>query len=134
MPIVMILLALHKIEIRDEGSRMGSGAVSFLALMRSLQLPALLASFTSPALLHYSGGPTTVGHIMDWREMAARSTAPTSFRIPFGGAWSGGKQVGSVPEDRGIGELVDDDLWDYGVDEKRGWTIGLAWLIACAIE
>jgi hypothetical protein len=103
-------------------------------LTLSLLLPALLASFTSPALLHYSGGPTTVGHVMDWREMAARSTAPTSFRIPFGGAWSGGKQVGSVPEDRGIGEMIDDDLWDYGVDEKRGWTIGLAWLIACAIE
>jgi hypothetical protein len=103
-------------------------------LTLSLLLPALLASFTSPALLHYSGGPTTVGHVMDWREMAARSTAPTTFKIPFGGAWSGGKQVGSVPEDRGIGEMVDDDLWDYGVDEKRGWTIGVALLIACAIE
>lgn len=71
---------------------------------------------------------------MDWRELSARSTAPTHFRIPFGGAWAGGKQVGTVPEDQEVGELVDDDLWDYGVDETRSWAIGAAWLIACAVE
>jgi hypothetical protein len=38
MPFVMILLTLHNIEISDEGTRMGSGTVSFLALMRLLQL------------------------------------------------------------------------------------------------
>jgi hypothetical protein len=75
-----------------------------------------------------------VGHIMDWREMAARSTAPASFKIPFGGAWAGGRQVGTVPEDVEVGEKVDDDLWDYGVDENRSWTLGVAWLVACAIE
>ena len=71
---------------------------------------------------------------MDWREMSARSTAPTSFKITFGGAWAGGKQVGTVPEDVQVGEMVDDDLWDYGVDEGRSWTLGFAWLVACAIE
>jgi hypothetical protein len=38
MPIVMILLTLHNIECRDEGTRMGSGTVSFLALTKLLQL------------------------------------------------------------------------------------------------
>ena len=109
---------------------------------------------TSPILLSYSGGPSTVSHILDWREMASRPTiSSTSFPgLTSGwrtlrGAWAGGKQVGSVESDEDIHEGIglgekrpvgieeeEEEVWDFGVDDKRGWLISLGWLIASAIE
>lgn len=91
----------------------------------SIIVPPLLSAFTSPDLLEYSGGSRAVGHIMDWREMAARPAVPmgsTWERIR--GAWAGGKKVGTH----------DTGAWDYGVDDKRGWVLGFAWIIATAVE
>jgi hypothetical protein len=78
-------------------------------LTLTLLLPPLLTYFSSPDPLLYSGGANTVGHILDWRELAGRSTVISS------------KAVGLV------------DL-DFGIDSKRGWVIGGCWLIASAIE
>ncbi len=61
------------------------------------------------------------------------------------GAWAGGKQVGMVEEEGGEGmgsgmkgtvgvEEEQDEVWDFGVDDKRGWLIGFSWLMASAIE
>lgn len=56
--------------------------------------------------------------------MAARPAVPTeSAWRKLRGAWSGGKQVGH-----------DASQWDYGVDDRRGWIIGMAWLVAAAVE
>ena len=126
-------------------------------LTLAILLPPLLATFTSPITLTYSGGPTTVSHLMDWREMAGRPTVSASSvlaAVPgdgegwhkLSGAWSGGKQIGSVEEGGGgIGEGVkgaggsagaeeEMEVWDFGVDDKRGWMIGMGWLLACCIE
>ncbi|WRT65765.1 uncharacterized protein IL334_002714 [Kwoniella shivajii] len=123
-------------------------------LTLSILTPPFLTSFTSPTLLSYAGGPSTVSHILDWREMAARPTlSKTSFPGVEGwkklrGAWAGGKEIGSVPtplgeegdlEDHpagGLGEggKVVDEYWEYGVDNKRGWIVGGVWLVAFAID
>ena len=62
------------------------------------------------------------------------------------GAWAGGKQIGELDEegDREKEQeqeetIVDSDRdemekWDLGVDDGRGWILGIAWLIASAIE
>ncbi|WVR03751.1 hypothetical protein IAU60_000746 [Kwoniella sp. DSM 27419] len=121
-------------------------------LTLSTILPPLLTSFTSPTLLAYAGGSSTVSHIMDWREMAARPTiSKDSFPGVEGwrklrGAWAGGKEIGSVahPELEDGGEVDDyrvidenkvlDEYWEYGVDDKRGWIIGGAWLVTFAVD
>ncbi|CAD6580823.1 MAG: hypothetical protein TREMPRED_002849 [Tremellales sp. Tagirdzhanova-0007] len=120
-------------------------------LFLSLLLPPLLQSFTSPVLLTYSGGPSAVSHILDWREMASRPTVSSS-SFPglsdgwrtLRGAWAGGKQVGVLEDDEeGIGagektgvhvEEEEEEVWDFGVDDKRGWLIGMCWLIASAVD
>jgi hypothetical protein len=126
-------------------------------LTLSIITPPLLAGLTSPSLLTYSGGPSTVSHILDWREMAGRPTISSSSFSHLSatldsaadgwrklrGAWAGGKQVGTVEGEEGIGVGqkagvgVDEEMeevWDFGVDDRRGWLIGLAWLAASAIE
>lgn len=68
------------------------------------------------------------------------------------GAWAGGKQVGSVEEDvegeegdkprYGSGAKdgkkpkseEEHEVWDYGVDDTRGWVIAAVWLIAAGVE
>ncbi|WWC60393.1 uncharacterized protein I303_102965 [Kwoniella dejecticola CBS 10117] len=120
-------------------------------LTLSILIPPFLTSFTTPVLLSYAGGPNTVSHIMDWREMAAKPTiSKTSFPGVEGlrklrGAWAGGKEIGSVPssnEDpaRFEGDNQDerdstyDEYWEYGVDRKRGWVLGGVWLVAFGID
>ena len=117
-----------------------------------------LTTLTNPTLLTYSGGPSTVGHILDWREMAARPALPSSAfhgLLEFSasdswtklrGAWAGGKHVGEVVEDNGGDGTEGDgsantqmskhDLedWDLGVDDFRGWLIAFAWIVAAAVE
>ncbi len=124
-------------------------SIHYLTL--SLLLPSLLSHLTHPALLAYSGGPSTVSHILDWREMASRPTVSSS-AFPglsegwrtLRGAWAGGKQVGVLEgEEDGIGsgqkgvtgvEEEEEEVWDFGVDDKRGWVVGFTWLIASGIE
>ena len=92
-----------------------------------------------------------MSHILDWREMASRPTVSSS-SFPglsngwrtLRGAWAGGKQVGVLEGDEaGIGagektgvgvEEEEEEVWDFGVDDKRGWLIGTCWLIASAVE
>nr|ODN92392.1 hypothetical protein L203_00668 [Cryptococcus depauperatus CBS 7841] len=113
-------------------------AIHYLVL--STLIPPFVATLTSPDTLDYSGGPSTVSHIMDWREMAA---LPTINRGNFPGvegwrklrgAWAGGKQIGSVKDEYGDGKSDKEEMWDYGVDKKRGWVIGSTWLLAFAID
>ena len=124
----------------------------------SVVTPTLL-TFTTPAVLSYSGGASAVGHIMDWRDMAARPTiSKSAFHglLDFSasnsweklrGAWAGGKHIGEVVEEKegdpGSTQQTSEDskdsegdleTWDQGVDDKRGFLIGISWLIACAIE
>jgi hypothetical protein len=109
----------------------------------SFILPPLLTSFAVSGPLEYSGGAATVGHILDWREMAAKPTVSRKSRTiagsaSQGAAWSGGHQVGvdeTVAGDSGSVAAVGIPAgWDYGVDDRRGWLIGLGWIIACLIE
>ena len=96
-----------------------------------------------------------MGHILDWREMAAKPTVTSSAfhgLLDFSakdswkklrGAWAGGHQIGEVPlENEGdSGETtpethhtINPEEWDLGVDDFRGWLIAFAWIVACAIE
>ncbi|KAK4690030.1 protein SYS1, partial [Tremellales sp. Uapishka_1] len=128
-------------------------------LVLSLLLPPLLASFTAPSLLLYSGGPSTVSHILDWRELASRPTV-SSASFPgleakgaggpldlgwrkLRGAWAGGKQIGMVDESQdsiGSGEKSqtnveeEEEVWDFGVDDRRGWLIAASWLAVSAFD
>ncbi|WWC88085.1 uncharacterized protein L201_002989 [Kwoniella dendrophila CBS 6074] len=121
----------------------------------SILIPPILTSFTNPILLSYSGGPSTVSHILDWRELSSK---PTISKDAFPGieglrklrgAWAGGKEIGSVPvssendndeNDDSIVEVqVDrenkyDEYWEYGVDRKRGWVLGGIWLLTFGID
>ncbi|RXK35895.1 hypothetical protein M231_06859 [Tremella mesenterica] len=104
-------------------------------LTLALLIPPLLATFTSPDTLAYSGGPTTVSHLMDWREMSSKPTVSTTLEGGWNslrGAWSGGKQIGTVEND----EIQEDgmEILDFGLDDTRGWMIGIAWMIACCID
>ncbi|WWC68543.1 uncharacterized protein I206_102472 [Kwoniella pini CBS 10737] len=119
-------------------------------LTLSILIPPFLTSFTTPVLLSYSGGPSTVSHIMDWREMAAKPTiSKNSFPGVEGlrklrGAWAGGKEIGSVPSSKddqpqaNEGEYEEnkeyDEYWEYGVDKRRGWILGSVWLLAFSID
>lgn len=73
---------------------------------------------------------------MDWREMAARPAVPTgSVWEKVRGAWSGGKKVGEgVEGQEQEGEGGETVAWDYGVDRRRGWIIGAAWIVASGVE
>lgn len=126
-------------------------------LTLSFIVPPLL-TLTQPSLLTYSGGPNTVGHILDWREMAARPTiSQSSFNglLDFSasdswkklrGAWAGGKHIGEVVSDPSTesgltGDPVPqaepahgEEHWDLGVDDFRAWLIAFAWIIASAVE
>ncbi len=113
-------------------------------LTLSTLLPPLLSTLTSPSLLTYSGGPSTVSHILDWREMAARPTVSYSSFAGFDlgnsdsgagggggsgsgwrklrGAWSGGKKVGQVKIEPGSGDGaaggVEDGIEGIGTGRK----------------
>ncbi|KAK1927602.1 integral membrane protein S linking to the trans Golgi network-domain-containing protein [Papiliotrema laurentii] len=130
-------------------------AMHYLTL--SFIVPPLL-TLTQPSLLTYSGGPNTVGHILDWREMAARPTiSQSSFNglLDFSasdswkklrGAWAGGKHIGEVVSDPSTesgltGDPVPqaepahgEEHWDLGVDDFRAWLIAFAWIIASAVD
>ncbi|AFR97709.1 hypothetical protein C343_05857 [Cryptococcus neoformans C23] len=115
-------------------------------LTLSTLLPPFLTTLTSPDILIYSGGPSTVSHVMDWREMAARPTVNKgTFPGVEGwrklrGAWAGGKWIGKVKqkgesEAKGVKEEEEkEEMWDYGVDKKRGWVIAGTWMLAFAID
>lgn len=135
-------------------------------LTLSILTPTTLTLLTSGSTLTYSGGPSTVSHILDWRETASRPTvSSSSFSILSGmgigldsaaegwkklrGAWAGGKHVGSVDEDLAASEGnggsngpvhavanldLDEDMWDLGVDERRGWVLAVLWIVASAVE
>lgn len=112
-------------------------------LTLTIIVPPLLGMFTTPALLTYSGGPRTVAHIMDWREMAARpavNTSPSTWR-KLRGAWAGGRKVGesqkegsAAGSDSAVGGQEPEAVWDYGVDDRRGWLLGAAWIMAAGVE
>ncbi|KAI5895805.1 uncharacterized protein SCHCODRAFT_02620380 [Schizophyllum commune H4-8] len=101
-------------------------------LTLSILTPPLLVLAADPARLEYAGGAANVGMIMDWREIAGRSTIPKRgtdvdaegrwFSGDFGFAWSGGKKVGIGADDGG------------SVDPARGWVIALCWLLACGAD
>jgi hypothetical protein len=88
---------------------------SFHYLLMALLLPPLLSTYTLPILLDYSGGPKTVSYVLDWREMSARSTAPRSWLKPYG-------ENGAL------------EPWLYGIDDRRGWIIALAWMSVSLVE
>ncbi|KGB78361.2 hypothetical protein CNBG_3923 [Cryptococcus deuterogattii R265] len=114
-------------------------------LTLSTLLPPFLTTLTSPDTLTYSGGPSTVSHVMDWREMAARPTVNKgTFPGAEGwkklrGAWAGGKWIGKVKEEAQVEGVKEEEgekeeIWDYGVDKKRGWVIAGTWMLAFAID
>lgn len=53
-------------------------------LVFALLAPPILEHTTNPDALAYAGGPRVTGYILDWREIASRSTAPRLPRHPPG--------------------------------------------------
>lgn len=48
-------------------------------------------------------------------------------------AGSGGIGIGSGEKGR-VGVEEEEEVWDFGVDDKRGWVIAVGWLVASAVE
>ncbi|KAF9030375.1 hypothetical protein BDZ89DRAFT_911077, partial [Hymenopellis radicata] len=94
-------------------------------LTLSLLVPPLLAIFAEPSSLNYEGGAANVGMVMDWREMAGRSTIRGigDRWDQYSWVWSGGMKVGTDRE----GAMI-------GVDQVRGWIIAFCWMVACASD
>lgn len=51
-------------------------------LVIALLLPPCLEAWTDKEALQYAGGARVTGYVLDWREMASRSTAPVLPRRP----------------------------------------------------
>lgn len=51
-------------------------------LVIALLLPPCLEAWTDKEALQYAGGSRVTGYVLDWREMASRSTAPVLPRHP----------------------------------------------------
>ncbi|TFK19412.1 hypothetical protein FA15DRAFT_760054 [Coprinopsis marcescibilis] len=92
-------------------------------------VPPLLTIFAEPISLNYEGGASNIGMIMDWREMAGRSTvsrtADANLWNNYRWAWRGGKKVG-------FGS--DNVQWDGTIDPVRGWIIAICWVVACSAD
>ncbi|CCM01273.1 uncharacterized protein FIBRA_03322 [Fibroporia radiculosa] len=97
-------------------------------LTLAVLLPPLLIIFAEPSALEYHGGAANVGMVMDWREMAGRSTSRMSQGSwnSWNSVWSGGKQVGS-------GDVLEGQ-WDGRIDPLRGWIIATCWMAASAAD
>ena len=67
--------------------------------------------------------------VMDWREMAGRSTVQGWDREDrlgaYSGAWSGGRKFDLKGSD---------DMQWSGIDPTRGWIIAFCWLVASCVE
>ncbi|KAH8833337.1 integral membrane protein S linking to the trans Golgi network-domain-containing protein [Flagelloscypha sp. PMI_526] len=101
-------------------------AIHYLAL--SLLVPPLLATFANREELEYEGGPSNVAMIMDWRELAARPTTPSSFNSYEKLAqwvWSGGRKW-SFSNGQ--------DVYVDGVDDIRSWILGFCWLVGALAD
>jgi len=99
-------------------------------LTLSILIPPLLSLFAEPNSLLYEGGASSVGMVMDWREMAGRPTVrglqgEGGRWSSYAGAWSGGKKVGY--NDGG-------DRWEGRTDPMRGWIIAFCWIVASGAD
>ncbi|KAJ3558703.1 hypothetical protein NM688_g761 [Phlebia brevispora] len=116
---------------------MGVGSEVDLAQIISMQtlhyltlailIPPLLALFAESSALEYEGGAANVGMILDWRQMAGKTTIG-AFQNPWetlNSVWSGGRQVGSEGEG---------NKWDGRMDPRRGWVIAVCWLAASGAD
>ncbi|KZT07169.1 uncharacterized protein LAESUDRAFT_698948 [Laetiporus sulphureus 93-53] len=97
-------------------------------LTLAILVPPLLTIFAKSSALEYDGGAANVGMLMDWREMAGRSTSRSAQNswTSWNTVWSGGKQVGSG----GLQGV----RWDGSVDPVRGWIIAACWLAASGVD
>ncbi|KAI0924342.1 hypothetical protein AcW2_005245 [Taiwanofungus camphoratus] len=99
-------------------------------LTLSILVPPMLSVFAESSSLEYEGGAANVGMVMDWREMAGRSTSRTSQGrdswSSWNTVWSGGKQVGS-------GDLQGGQ-WDGKIDPLRGWLIAACWMATSVVD
>jgi len=92
-------------------------------LTLSVLIPPLLAVFAYQRSLDYEGGATSVGMVMDWRQMAGYPTVPDWESRPFSGdIWSSGKKIDSH------------QLPELGLDPIRGWVIAFSWLLASGAD
>lgn len=95
-------------------------------LTLSVIVPPFLSFLAEPTSLDYEGGASSIGMIMDWREMAGRPTIRMSdFWTNYRWAWSGGKKVGYG---------YDQIHWNGQIDPVRGWVIAFCWIAACAAD
>lgn len=97
-------------------------------LTLSLLIPPLLSLFAEPTSLVYEGGASSIGMIMDWRELAGRETVrglvgEDGNTLTRSWAWASGKKVGFTMKER----LA-------AVDPRRGWIIAFCWLLASGAE
>lgn len=99
-------------------------------LTLAILIPPMLMIFAEPNSLDYEGGPTNVGMVMDWRQLAGKPTVHALQNEgpwrSIGVVWSGGKQVGS--------EDIQIDFWDGRIDPQRGWVIASCWLLASVAD
>ncbi|KAF8513010.1 integral membrane protein S linking to the trans Golgi network-domain-containing protein [Hysterangium stoloniferum] len=109
-------------------------SVHYLTLC--LLVPPLLSIFAEPNALAYEGGATTVGVIMDWREMSSlpiyhslHGQDQRGLDATLGFHMDGKEvNVGFLP-----GQMVS-SMWDSRIDPRRGWCIAFAWLAASIID
>lgn len=97
-------------------------------LTLALLIPPLLSLFAEPTSLIYEGGATSIGMIMDWREMAGRETVrglvgEDGNTLTRSWAWASGKKVGFTAHERPV-----------IIDPRRGWIIAFCWLAASSAD
>lgn len=96
-------------------------------LILATLLPPMLAIFAETSSLMFEGGPTQVGMLFDWRQIAGRPTydwRPPKYSTDAAAAegWKGWTETGLEEEDEGKGEVVVDPA------VLVSWNLDNVWL------
>lgn len=92
-------------------------------LILSLITGPILSLLADPLALNLEGGRSNVAMIVDWRQLAGRTTLEEAV-----GLWEG------HTSGRGAGRIVGPGSAAYASDPARAWALGIAWAIASAVE
>lgn len=93
-------------------------------LLLSLLVPPLLSILTDPTTLTYSGGAYSSAYVMDWREMASKSTAGKWIGREAVEEIAGMMSVGGGVEKRFIDRDEGGEIWatDHAPSRELQWN------------
>lgn len=121
-------------------------------LLLTLLIPPTVQLFSDSHSLTYAGGPYVTGYVLDWREIASKSTArplprqPPRQQQPHTRRATTGDGSSDTPfylqghdierTHYAVKDEYDHDnqVWDYGVSRRRGWLISTLWIVVSCLE